>query len=276
MSLDVRRDGVGFTDSLSFDFVDLDGGAAGLVRVVAHAAEGRTEAAGLVIGPDGTTAFAPSLEGDALDDWGSLELGGVRVADDGERARVTFEADEMGFEIALARLGGAAFEPDSAFSEASGLAQEVSAARVNGEWRAGGSADRFDTLGRIVRSSGALDWTGIELIRSLSAVLEDGSVLGVAAARPAGAAGHGEEAVSAMLLDPEGSLTRFEEPLLSTQYDSEGSLRRAGLELWGPDEDAPALRGAGTPIRSGTDTAFLRFKLDGTPGTARYDLVRGA
>jgi hypothetical protein len=150
---------------------------------------------------------------------------------------------------------------------------------VSGEWHAGGSGGQVRGLGRLIRTSGEAEWSRIELLRSLTATLDDGSLLAVAAARPRGAAGHGEEAASAVLLDAEGSVVRFEEPLLSTEYDSEGRHRRAGVELWGPDEGA-ALRGAGTLIgRSAvevgrSETAFLRFTLDGTPGTARYELAR--
>ena len=83
------------------------------------------------------------------------------------------------------------------------------------------------------------------------------------------------------MLDAEESLTRFEEPLLSTEYDAAGTHRRAGVELWGPD-DAATLRGAGIRIGDATagagelETAFLRFTLNGAPGTARYDLLRAA
>jgi hypothetical protein len=104
-------------------------------------------------------------------------------------------------------------------------------------------------------------------------------LLVVASARPLGAAGHGEEATSAVLLDAEESVTRFEEPLLSTEYDAAGAHRRAGIELWGAD-DATPLRGAGTRIGGGTagawgmESAFLRFSINGTGGTARYDLLR--
>jgi hypothetical protein len=284
VSLPVRRDGERFSDSASFDFTDPEGGASGLVRVDLQPAAARAACVALVLAGDSAELAGSEVDLDPPGDWGAVELDGLRVCDDGERARVALEDDRAGLEIELTRLGGAGFEPGSAFSHASGLTQELSAARVDGEWRAGDSAGKVGGLGRTVRTSGELDWDRIELVRSLCAVLEDGSLLAVAAARPAGASGHGEEAASALLLDPEASLTRFEEALLSTEYDSGGCQRRAGVELWGSDEDAAALRGAGVRVGGaaaelgGTrlETAFFSFTLDGAPGTARYDLMRGA
>jgi hypothetical protein len=272
----VRRDGDRFHDSLSFDFADLARGVAGLVRVVVWAAEDRADGEAILIGPNAVPSWVGVPAGGAPDDWGSVDLGGVRISDDGERARIAFESDAIGFAIDTTRLGGVAFESGSAFSDASGLTYEAWAARVDGAWHAGGSSGRVDAFGGVLRSSGAIDWTAVELIRSLTAVLEDGSLLALASARAVGASGHGEEAASAVFLDSAGSLTRFEEPLLSTEYDTAGWPRRAGLELWGADDDAPALRGAGTLIAGNEDTAFLRFSFDGKPGTARYELMRAA
>lgn len=279
MSPAVRRDRDGFSDSLSVDFADPERGAAGLVLVDLRPGAGRASAVGVLQENEAAAISAPELRGEIPSEFGAVDLGGVRVADDGERVRVALEADGAGFELEVTRLGGVSFETGSAFADAAGLTQELFCARVSGEWHAGGSGAQVRSLGRLIRTSGEVEWSRIELIRSLTATLDDGSLLAVAAARPRGAAGHGEEVASALLLDAEGSVIRFEEPLLSTEYDSEGRHRRAGVELWGPDEGA-ALRGAGTliggaPVEVGrSETAFLRFTLDGTPGTARYELAR--
>ena len=283
MSLPALRDGEGFRDSLSFDFADPQSGASGLVLVELRPAANRAVALGLVLEQDGEIELSRSeVDLDPPTDWGSVELDGVRVADDGERAAVALEAEEWDLELEVTRLVGAAFEAGSSFTEGSGLTHEVFSARVDGAWRSGGSTTRIATPGRVTRTAGDLDWARIELIRSLAAVLDDGSLLAVASARPRGAAGHGEEATSAVLLDADGVVSQFAEPLLSTEYDASGRHRRAGVELWGPD-DAAALRGAGTRLGGATvelgdtslDTAFLSFTLDGAPGTAKYDLVRG-
>jgi hypothetical protein len=275
----VRRDGDAFFDSLSVDFADPERRAAGLALIELRPASRSASAVGVLMEDEAAEITTPQARGQVPSDWGAVNLEGVRVADDGERASVALEAGGVGFEIEATRLGGVAFEPGSAFADAAGLTQEVFCARVSGAWHAHGSDEQVRSLGRLVRTSGEVDSSRIELVRSLVVTLEDGALLAVASARPRGAAGHGEEISDARLLDSEGSLRRFEEPLLSTEYDAAGRHRRAGVELWGPDEGA-ALRGAGTLVGGAavelgsSDTAFLRFTLDGTPGTARYDLIK--
>jgi hypothetical protein len=281
VSLPVRRGGERFSDSLSLDFVDPDGGRAAMVLVDLRPGARRVGAVELVLDRDEAFAAAPELQGDVPSDWGAVELDGLKLADDGERARISLTNERGELDLEAKRLGGVTLEAGSAFADVTGLSHEAFAARVTGEWRPRGAEPRrIEGLGRLVRTSGEPAWDRIELLRSLTAVIEDGSLLVVASARPLGAAGHGEEATSAVLLDAEESLTRFEEPLLSTEYDAGGTHRRAGVELWGPD-DAAAIRGAGTRIggtagAGGLETAFLRFTLNGTPGTARYDLLKAA
>jgi hypothetical protein len=280
VSVPVRRDGEGFSDSLSIDFADPENGAAALVLVELRPGTGHARTVEAMLDGDVVMVDSSELDADIPSDWDSVELGGIRVADDGERAAVSLSADSGELELEAIRMAGVALEAGSPFVDETGLTHEAFAVQVTGELRPdAGDSRRIDLLGRLLRSSGAPDWARIELIRSLTAVLDDGSLLVMASAQPRGAAGHGEEATSAALLDSEGSLTRFEEALLSTEYDAGGTQRRAGLELWADDEDAAPLRGAGTVVGGSVadlgelKTAFLRFTLDGTPGTARYDLA---
>jgi hypothetical protein len=281
VSLPVRRGGEGFFDALSLDFVDAESGFAAVALVAIFPGVRRARAVELVLDPDEVAVTAgPEFVGDVSSDWGAVDLNGLQLADDGERARISLTNEAGKLDLDAKRLGGVTLEPGSAFADATGLSHEAFAARVTGEWRPrGGEPRRIECLGRLAGTSGETAWDRIELLRALTAVMEDGSLLVVASARPLGAAGHGEEATSAVLLDAEESLTRFEEPLLSTEYDAAGTHRRAGVELWAPD-DATALRGAGTRIgdttagAGGLETAFLRFTLNGAPRTARYDLLR--
>jgi hypothetical protein len=122
---------------------------------------------------------------------------------------------------------------------------------------------------------------GAPLLRVLSAALEDGTAIGLAAAQPATADGHGDEQVVAFIArrgeDPQPVL----DARLSTEYDAEGLVRRAGLELW-LEESGPPARGAGdresrTEVRRGDfsgETVRMTFRLDGVPGIAVYDLLR--
>lgn len=116
------------------------------------------------------------------------------------------------------------------------------------------------------------------LRRSVAVAFADGGLLALAACRPAGAAGHGEEEMNAVLSDPAGELS-LGEALISTEYDERGRHRRATLELW--TQEAAPLRGAGTIISGATlevaelrvEIAFFRWSVNGRPGLGRYEIV---
>lgn len=91
--------------------------------------------------------------------------------------------------------------------------------------------------------SGELDWDEVERVRVLSARLDDGRLLAIAALRPAGAPGHGTELVTGAVGEP-GSFSALDEALLSTEYGADRLPRRIGLELY-PDADGIAMRIAG-------------------------------
>jgi hypothetical protein len=120
------------------------------------------------------------------------------------------------------------------------------------------------------------------LRRSIGIVFSDGGLLTLTAVRPAGAAGHGEETVAALLCGPDGAPMEVSEALLSTEYGPDGVQRRATLELWTDEESGQPLRGAGTLIsagsvqREGLDTtiAFFRWSVEGREGLGHYEIVR--
>jgi hypothetical protein len=130
---------------------------------------------------------------------------------------------------------------------------------------------------------GELDWDEIERIRVLSARFEDGRLLGVAALRPAGAAGHGEEVVAAAMVNTEGAAEPISEALLSVEYDGADTPRRAGLELYRGEGSMP-LRAAGDASAADTTTdaglkrqaVSLRMRLAGAGGVGRLDIVKRA
>ena len=120
-------------------------------------------------------------------------------------------------------------------------------------------------------------------LRVLSGRLEDGRLVLVAAARPEGAEGHDAEGTVAAIVDPDGGVSEIEEVLLSTEYAEDGRIRRVGLELYPPGEDYPhrgaadALDGEHSEARGRrTDSAAMALRLDGVPGSARYEIVRSA
>jgi hypothetical protein len=98
------------------------------------------------------------------------------------------------------------------------------------------------------RLGGELDWDEVELVRLLSARLGDGRLLAIAALRPAGAEGHGDEVVSGALGQP-GTADPLEEVLLSTEYGPDGLPRRVGLELQEPGAELS------TRLAAGVDSA---------------------
>ena len=120
--------------------------------------------------------------------------------------------------------------------------------------------------------------------RSIGIVFSDGGLLALSTSLPAGAEGHGEEEVAAVLCDPDGAPLRFEESLLSTEYGADGVQRRATLELWPDVDEMRPLRGAGTLInsvsvhRQGLDSqiAFFRWTVEGREGLGTYEVARSA
>ncbi len=118
--------------------------------------------------------------------------------------------------------------------------------------------------------------------RSIGIVFSDGGLLALSALRPAGAGGHGEERVTAVVRGPDGGQTEVSEALLSTEYGADGVQRRATLELWTEGEDSQPLRGAGTLIGAArvreagerVDVAFFRWALEGREGLGHYEVVR--
>jgi hypothetical protein len=118
--------------------------------------------------------------------------------------------------------------------------------------------------------------------RSIGIAFSDGGLLALSAVRPPGAAGHGEEAIAAVLCGADGAPVEVSETLLSTEYGPDGVQRRATLELWLDGEEGQPLRGAGTLISSSTVShpglsgtiAFFRWSLEGREGLGHYEIVR--
>jgi hypothetical protein len=157
-------------------------------------------------------------------------------------------------------------------------AEHAAAALLSGEAQLEGPRRKLDGFGHLTRWRQDPPWPDNELVRHLAGAFEDGSLLVAGSARPRGAAGHDDEEIVAWLLDPEGGLEGFDEPLVSTQYDADGLPTRAGLELWGADEERPARRAAAIGIAAASTTigdwrldgAFVRWSFEGRTGFGSY------
>ena len=134
-------------------------------------------------------------------------------------------------------------------------------------------------LGTLAETRSAPEWDELDALRTLSALVDEQHAFLAVARRPRGALGHGEESVSAVLIE-EGAPTEVEEARLSTVYDGQGRQRSAGLELWLPGEELPR-RGSGSVIAgsslalSGLEvhTAVFRWRLEGRDGIGAYELT---
>jgi hypothetical protein len=165
------------------------------------------------------------------------------------------------------------FEPVSPAADLGGVRAHV--ARVRGE----AHGRRVDGLGTVSETDVPPRWEELDAMRALSALVDEQHALVALARRPRGAVGHGEERVTACLVEEE-RLLEVENARISTVYDSGGRQRSAGLELWLPGEDYPR-RGSGLVI-AGTSldldglqvhVAVFRWRLDGREGIGSYELM---
>ena len=183
-----------------------------------------------------------------------------------ERAGDTLRARLPGrFELELAALGDEL--------QVGGVAIRI--CRVSGE--VGGT--RVDCLGTAAETRRAPRWDGLDALRSISVLAAEDHALLAIAQRPRGAAGHGHERVSAVLL-AEGRQHDVEDARISTVYDGEGRQRSAGLELWLPGEDFP--RRASGSVQAGTSleleglevhAAVFGWRLEGREAAGSYELM---
>jgi len=165
------------------------------------------------------------------------------------------------------------FEPVSPPAELGGVRAHLT--RVRGE--AGGRT--VDGLGTVSETEVPPQWEELDALRSVSALVDEQHALLALARRPRGAVGHGDEEVTARLVEDDAVLD-VETARISTVYDGGGRQRSAGLELWVPDEDYPR-RGSGLVIAGSSldldglqvHVAVFRWRLDGREGIGAYELM---
>jgi hypothetical protein len=185
----------------------------------------------------------------------------------------SIEPSGGGWRAGLEGVLSLSFEPVTGDAELGGVTARV--CRVSGE-AAGRSVD---CLGTIAATRTAPRWEELDLLRSISALVDDRHALLALARRPRGAVGHGEELVQAQLLQ-DGELLAVEEARISTVYNGGGRQRSAGLELWLPGEEYPH-RCSGLVIAGSSldleglqvHAAVFRWRLDGREAVGAYELM---
>jgi hypothetical protein len=185
----------------------------------------------------------------------------------------SIESAGEGWRAGLEGVLSLSFEPVTGDAELGGVSARV--CRVQGE-AAGRSVD---CLGTVAATRAAPRWEELDLLRSISALVDERHAVLALARRPRGAVGHGEELVQAQLLQ-DGELLAVEEARISTVYNGGGRQRSAGLELWLPGEEYPH-RGSGLVIAGSSldleglqvHAAVFRWRLDGREGVGAYELM---
>jgi hypothetical protein len=165
------------------------------------------------------------------------------------------------------------FTPFSPPAELGGASARV--ARVEG--RAAGQL--VECLGTVGETREAPQWAELDAVRLISAVFDAENAVLIAARRPRGALGHGQELVIAHLLSA-GELLSVEDARVSTVYDAQGRQRSVGLELWLPGEDF-SRRGSGS-VRAGlslaleglrVDAGLVAWRMEGRDGVGSYEIT---
>ena len=164
-------------------------------------------------------------------------------------------------------------EPVSAEADLGGLVARL--CRVTGEV----AGTPIDCLGTLAETKVAPAWNELDAMRSISVLGDAENAVLALARRPRGALGHGQELITAWLLQA-GEPRAVEEARVSTVYDGDGRQRNAGLELWLPGEDFPrrvsgsAIAGSSLELEGlGVHVAVFRWRMEGRDATGGYELA---
>jgi hypothetical protein len=203
---------------------------------------------------------------------------GVGMVFDGDTHEVVDEPPAIlpegeGWRVELAGRGSVAFDPIAPAADLGPLRTRL--CRVQGEL----GARRLECLGAATEARRPPAWAELDLVRSISAVFDEGHAVFALSQRPRGSPGHGHELTVASLLDG-GEPIAVEEARVSTVYDAEGRQRSAGLELLAPGEDLPrrltgAARTGASLALEGLDVhaAVFGWWMEGREGTGTYELT---
>lgn len=292
--LEGPRDGTGpdFFDSTSLDFCDAANGLFGLVRVMRFpGSPGLSEAAqtrGTVVlfaGEELVAHLDRSLDRDA-GGWDRMDIDGLTTAIESplERWSLSLTTPEVSFELEAVAVSpplDLTEEAAGPLPRAAGVSRYDQVCELAGQVELGGGTEPLSVqcIGERTHAWGAYDWRSIQSVRSIYAAGTEQAV-SVAAARPAGSAGHGEELRIGHLIEPSAEPHAIDDVRISTVYDSARVPRSADLELRLAGDEFP-LRVAGEAAcgvrleeRATRSTiSFFRWALEGAPALGRYEIV---
>jgi hypothetical protein len=192
----------------------------------------------------GTWGVVWKLDGDGFALLGDPITRGAEAVDatiDGSGSEDSWWLAGPGTELEVAPEGPPA-ELDGGFDQL---------VRVRGSWTKLDTEHEVECFGRRgTRES--IDLQRFEAVRDVSAWFEPDFGMSVVAARPRGSGGHGEDVLSASVLE-EGRPLRVTDPRLSTTYAGSGVPVRASFELWlerPPQEEQPEQQEGDDPVHS--------------------------
>lgn len=202
---------------------------------------------------------------------------GLTLVFDGREARAEHGASEIEQTASGWRARASDVEVElTAVSDVAELGG-VGVAVCSVEGRIGSRA--ISGLGTAAETRRAPEWRDLDALRAISAVFEPGLAALAVARRPRATNGHGNELVTAVLVE-RGELRAPEDARISTVYDGGGRQHSAGLELWFPGEDYPRrLFGtvqAGTSLDLGgllVHAAAFTWRMEGHVGAGIYELT---
>jgi hypothetical protein len=284
-----------FADAVTFAFGDEDTGLFATARIGFSPATGTLSALAVVFAEhEPVTALARGdIEADEVD-WQAVEADGLRatIEEPLQRWSVSFDGDGAAFTARFEALAEPMeFGADSPAAQLGGVEGYEQLCAVEAEVTVGGETTHLRCLGQREHSWGTPRWDETARAATVSAWLAPDRAFAVRTVRPAGAEGHDDEAVSAVLVDADPAdpdagphARQVTEPRLSTTYDDEGHQRRAGLELWVGEEDQLPRRAGGRALCGTTlelgrlrlDNAFFAWSMEGRAGVGRYDVLRRA